>query len=88
MTGITQGSGFRETPTSSQTSSSTGSAATTATTVLKNAVGGIQNQSGQSSLGGNNTALINLIQQLVEQIGKNKGGCQPQPNASIEPTAG
>ncbi|MBO0613644.1 DUF6174 domain-containing protein [Thiothrix fructosivorans] len=81
MTGITQGSGFRETQTSSQTtSSSTASSASTAsTTLLKNAVGGIQNQSGQSSLGGNNTALINLIQQLVDQIGKNKGGCQPQP---------
>lgn len=79
MTGITQGSGFRETPTSSQTSSSTGSSATTATpTALKNAVGGIQDQSGQS-LGGNNTALMNLIQQLVDQIGKYKSDCKPQP---------
>jgi hypothetical protein len=43
-------------------------------------VGGIQDKSGQS-LGGNNDALVKLIQQLVDQIGKNKGGCQPKPLA-------
>lgn len=79
MTGITQGSGVRESQPSNQTSSSTTSAQTAATTTaLNNAVGAIQDQA-RNPLGSNNESLLKLIQQLIDQIGKWKGDKKPQP---------
>lgn len=70
MTGITQGSGIRDTQSSNQTSSSTSSSQVAATaTALKNAVTGIQDQA-HNALGGNNSTLMTLIQQLIDQLGK------------------
>ncbi len=82
MTGITQGSGLREAQPSNQTtSSSSSSSAVATTTALQNAVTGIQDQA-RNPLGGNNDALIQLIQQLIEQLGKR---CPPTPKPVDKP---
>lgn len=79
MTGITQGSGVRESQPSNQTSSSTASSQTAATTTaLNNAVSAIRDQA-RNPLGSNNESLLKLIQQLIDQIGKWKGDNKPQP---------
>ncbi|WMP18367.1 DUF6174 domain-containing protein [Thiothrix lacustris] len=81
MTGITQGSGIRDTQSSNQTSSSTSSSQVAATaTALKNAVTGIQDQA-HNALGGNNSTLMTLIQQLIDQLGK---GCTPTPPKPVD----
>jgi hypothetical protein len=82
MTAITQGSGVRDSQPNNQTSSSSSSSqVTTATsTALKNAVTGIQDQA-RNPLGGNNDALMALIQQLIDQLGK---GCRPKPPTPVD----
>lgn len=78
MTGITQGSSFRDTQSSSQSlgSSATQTASTT-TAATQNAVSAANYQ--QNNLLGNKEQLLNLLAQLVEQIGKWQGGGKPKP---------
>ncbi|MEZ5451491.1 MAG: DUF6174 domain-containing protein [Thiothrix sp.] len=81
MTGITQGSSYRnaESSSSSQTVGAN-SAQTTATNKAgSRAVGSIQERQ-QQPFSGDSQAMINIIQLLIEQLSKwSKGKPQPQP---------
>lgn len=78
MTGVAQGGGFRETQSSSQTLSSTSAQSPVTAAVTQNAVGSIKDRQ-QHSFSGDPQALLNMIQQLIDQINKWKKGKQPQP---------
>lgn len=80
MTGITQGSSFRDTQSNSQALGSSSTPSASSTSVLtKTAVSGANYQ--QNNLLGNKEQLLNLLAQLVEQIGKWQGGGSTKPQS-------